>query len=253
MFWRFPDYSPDNRYFAAASENEKTVKVWDVTNGQVESVLTDPQGERFFDLAYSPDGKLLAAVVDFDKVKIWDAATNQYKLTLVDDDATKFDGFKALKGFSHSDTIYAMSFSHDGRLLATVGRTRQARLWDVAAGKLKSVLRGHTGKVVSVAFSPDGKLLATGSTDKTARIWDAATGDLKATLRHKGMVAQILFSSYGSLVATFSDEKKFRLWDSSDGHLVAEIEGEWGGFAFSPDGKMFAVQGRKKKVFLFEL
>jgi ATP-binding cassette subfamily B protein len=56
-------------------------------------------------------------------------------------------------------------------------------LWDVATGKEKATLRGHTAAVYPVAFSGDGKLLASGSADGTVRLWDVATGKEKAVLK----------------------------------------------------------------------
>ena len=65
-----------------------------------------------------------------------------------------------------------MAFSPDGRLLATAGGDKTARLWDPATGKHLRTLTGHAYSVDGVAFSPDGRLLATASVDGMARLWD---------------------------------------------------------------------------------
>jgi len=72
----------------------------------------------------------------------------------------------------HTDQIYAVAFSPDGKLLATASADTTARLWDVASHQLVGdPLTGHTNLVRGVAFSPDGTLLATTSLDHTARLW----------------------------------------------------------------------------------
>ena len=63
-----------------------------------------------------------------------------------------------------------MTFSPDGRLLATCGMNGTARVWPTPDLRTR-VLRGHTAEVYTVAWSPDGSQLATASMDGTLRIW----------------------------------------------------------------------------------
>jgi WD40 repeat protein len=158
--------------------------------------------ETVNDVAFSPDGRLLATASDDKTARLWDPATGKHLRTLA----------------GHTEWVLGVAFSPDGRLLATAGGgdDKTAQLWDPATGKHLRTLSGHTGNfVVGLAFSPDGRLLATTSRgDNTARVWDSATGEHLRTLTgHTDGVGAVAFSPDGRLLATASDDETVRLWD----------------------------------------
>ena len=73
----------------------------------------------------------------------------------------------------HSADVTAVSFSPDGRRLATASFDRTVKLWDVQTGEDVFTLRGHTAGLSNLAFSPDGNLIISGGGDDTARVWNA--------------------------------------------------------------------------------
>ncbi|MBD2435458.1 tetratricopeptide repeat protein [Nostoc sp. FACHB-110] len=145
-----------------------------------------------------------------------------------------------LKG--HQGFVLSVSFSPDGKTIATASGDGTARLWTVD-GQLLLKLKGHRGFVYSVSFSPDGKTIATASDDGTARLW-TVDGQLLLELKgHRGIVYSVSFSPDGKTIATASGDGTARLW-TVDGQLLRELTGHQGivySVSFSPDGKIIAT------------
>src|SRR5262245_47021452 len=91
---------------------------------------------------------------------------------------------QAQRVFPERDTVLTVAFSPDGKTLAAGGYENLVRLWDIATGQERLVLRGHISTVCCIAYAPDGKTLASCGHGNDARVWDAATG--KVVLRIPG-------------------------------------------------------------------
>jgi WD40 repeat protein len=164
----------------------------------------------------------------------------------------------ALEG--SEDTVVALAFSPDGRLLATGSRDGSVRSWEAATGKPVAKLEGHEDRllegVTALAFSPDGRLLASASDDKSARLWEVSTGKAIAALRHESFVSNLAFSPDGRLLVTSSDDKSARLWETATGEAVATLRDHKDGvthLAFSPNGLLLATGSWDKTARLWSL
>ena len=106
------------------------------------------------EIVYSPDGTRLAGAGSIG-VWIYDARTGE-ELNLLT---------------GHTSSVDSVSFSPDGKTIATGSWDDTVRLWDTETGENIRTLTGHTSGVNSVSFSPNGKIIATGSRDGTVRLW----------------------------------------------------------------------------------
>ena len=80
----------------------------------------------------------------------------------------------------HTASVYAVTFTPDGRYAVTGGRDGTVRFWDVTAPVERDTLAGPTSFMYALDFSPDGRLLFAGNADGTSQIWDLET----LTVRH---------------------------------------------------------------------
>jgi WD40 repeat protein len=154
-----------------------------------------------------------------------------------------------------------VSFSPDGRLLATAGNSDGAvRIWDLSTGKQRSILSftssPATSDVLLLTFSPDGQRLAATiltkggysenllpSGDGTVAVWDVATGKQALTLQSHAAIFDAAFSPDGARLATAGFDGTVRLWDSHTGAqlvTVTESGSPVRGVAFSPNGRLLA-------------
>jgi WD40 repeat protein len=155
----------------ASVDGKGTIRLWSrdgkVIRRWTSYVAAQPEGEdrtpssQAEKLAFSPDGKSLAASTTSGAAAIWDSATGK--------DIRRIE--------AHSDLGFGVAwapiaYSPCGNYLATAGTEGTVKVWDTKTGYRVLILRGHTDDIWGLAISPDGKLLASAGRDTTIRLWN---------------------------------------------------------------------------------
>ena len=155
------------------------------------------------------------------------------------------------------DYVRSVTFSRDGRLLASGFLHGGIQVWDVASGLQVHSFLGHLASVNSVAFSPDGLWLASGSRDRLIKLWDVDMGAEAQTLRgHEGEVRAVTFSPDGQWLASASHDRSIRLWRVATGHEANALAGHTSqvtAAVFNPDGSLLASGGWDRLIKLWDV
>jgi WD40 repeat protein len=158
-----------------------------------------------FKVAYSPDGRMLAATTyEGGEPSIWDSTTGKSVRRLCE----------------KTGILKVLAFSADGKTVASA-RNRYAYegadvvLWEVVTGRERCRLKTNGRELAALAFSPDGFLIATAAYADAVRLWDASTGEeVGHLIGHRSAVVEALaFSPDGKLLVSGSADSTILIWD----------------------------------------
>jgi WD40 repeat protein len=233
-------FSPDGKSLALAEAGggTLTVSVWDLVSGKPRHRFARPGNRLYFCLAFSPDGKKVAAGswADRPNFHLWDLDTGK-EIPSCDPDhwvnsiAFSPDGSLVALGsggdhknclsvwnlatatqfhrFALAGSEVVSAFSPSGRFVVTGASLKSmargpkaeesaVRVWEVATGKEVASFQGHQSSITAVAFAPDGKSLASGGGDSTILIWDLV-GQLRHGQRRQPLTAAELQTRWQDL------------------------------------------------------
>jgi len=220
-------FSGNGQMIAVAFQAKSGIRavLWDLkTRESVSLPLRQKGNNRIFDVAFSPDDKLLAGT-SVQKTFLWDIAT-RHRIAILE---------------GHGAHVNCVSFMPDGQTLATTGNDGTLAFWDVTTRKKLDSINVHSAPVLSMAISSDGELLATGSADSTIRLWDTKTRQETTRLRgHSSEVRSLAFSPDGTILVSASKDGTVKLWEPAprpDSETLVGHNRIVHGIVFSPDSK----------------
>jgi WD40 repeat protein len=230
-------FSPDGRLLAGPGPNN-SVTVWDLVTGKQRSLKgnSDNAGRgRVLCVAFRPsDGRLVISASSDGTLRFWDPETGH---------ETR-DELKA-----HNGEIVGMTFSLDGRRLATIGADEIVKVWDLQTQEkpreFPTVHRDQARMLRRASFSPDGRHFAYGA-GNAVMVFDFTTRQLTSLKGHKDLVYSVTFSPQGDRLLSASWDLTAKIWNRATGEERFTIQGHacaaWA-VEFSPKGDLVAVAG----------
>lgn len=260
------DFSSDGLYLASGNGDGKAI-IWDALSGRSVQTLSVTSGVR--GVAFNHDGKLLATVSQDGVAQVWELSTGSVVFSKTHANALYGVAFRSTDDLlavagqdqrvtlwqvgapqkpvaqlsnSHSNSVFSVDFSADGKRLLSADADGIAIIWDVSdlatIFELKR-LQGHQDKILSAVFDRDGLRVATASYDQSVKLWTASA--------HHAGINDLTFDKNSGRLVTASKDGTARLWVFQESHLTllktllhgAEVNRA----VFSPDGQQIATAG----------
>jgi len=204
--------------------------------------------EWAYDLAFSPDGKLLAAVRG--AIWLWEVET----------------GKEVFPTSSHRAKVVSLVFSPDGKTLASLDSVNRLLLWDMSSARVLHPGADFAENVVFThVFSKAGRLLTVVESDGRVCVWDVSTGkklhefQALADKEHRWIrqgARDVVLSPEGDALAVADDQNAIRLYDVAAGKEQGKLKGHENSpvrFQFSPDGKTLTSRGDDNTIRVWDL
>ncbi|MBE7472471.1 MAG: AAA-like domain-containing protein [Anaerolineales bacterium] len=255
-------FSPDKQTLVSWSY-EGNITLWDVRNRnnpqQLSRIFIGDFYDVINDIAFSPDGRILAASVNRldspeGSIILWDLTDRNKPQRL----GEPFSG--------HTRVVLDIAFSRD-MTLAMGGADGTISLWNMEDPKnpqqLDGLLSGHTEGILSLAFRFDGQVLASGSIDNSIIFWDVLDKNnprkLAQRTDHTDDVESVTFSQDGQMLASGSNDDSVILWDVSDKNnpqrldRLTDHKGDVKSVVLSPNKQVLASSSYDKTIILWDV
>ncbi|GCE24230.1 hypothetical protein KDK_80300 [Dictyobacter kobayashii] len=229
-------WSPDGTMIASANAGD--IELWDPWSGRRIARLPGYLGDAHWSsvaMAWSPDGSQLA----FGAYR--SSITNQpgygvYIKDILSRETAAFYG-------GHTRITTAVSWSPDGRYVASACGEKDVHVWDAQTGQLVEHYHGHSDAVGTLAWSPVDNIVASGSADHTVQLWVPGEGLIRSYQGHSELIRSVAWSHNGKYLASASADTTVQTWEAETGQLISTYRGHntWvDAVAWSPDDNLLA-------------
>ena len=197
---------------AALSDLMGRIRVVDLEDGAVLHATRDQFGEarERAPVAWSPDGRWIAAALSSGRLEIWDAET-----------------YRVVADMSgHDDWIWSLAFDAESRRLLSASNDQTIGVWSVPDGAELARLTGHGAGVLCAKFHPDGTRIVSGARGGEVWLWRADGYEPVMSVRaHDSYVFDLEWTADGRTLVTGSGDGTVRVWETDPlSHRLAARE-----------------------------
>ncbi|CEG69887.1 hypothetical protein RMATCC62417_05879 [Rhizopus microsporus] len=205
---------------------DRTVRVWDIKRGLCRFVLRGHTSTvrclkivmpTMIDNQLQPSEPLIISGSRDMTIRVWKLPNlNDLPLPLFDAVEDDFISRRYLKYTLKEHENAVRDIAVHGNTLVSGGYDYMVIVWDLATGRSKHILKGHTMKVYCVAIDPKRRHCISGSMDFTVRIWGLDDGECKFVLQGHAILVGLIGLVDDCLVSAAADHT-LRTWDPATG------------------------------------